>query len=52
MQDGGRSEIVQLEAIILQKSSEERVDWKYNASQQVGNEAHSFPLDGLGKSFA
>ena len=32
VQDGGRSEIVQLEAIILQKSSEERVDWKSDAS--------------------
>ena len=43
------SEIVQLEDIILQKPSEERVDLKSNAPQQVGNEAHSFPLDGLGK---
>ena len=45
----GRSEVMQLEAVILQESSEERVDWKPDASQQVGYEAHPFPLVGLGK---
>ena len=49
VQDGGRSEIVQLKAIILQQPSEERMDWKSDASQQVGNEEYSFPLDGLGQ---
>jgi hypothetical protein len=32
VQDRGRREVVQLEAIILQESSKERVDWKPNAS--------------------
>ena len=30
--NGGGSEIVKLEAIILQESSEERMDWKSDAS--------------------
>ena len=49
VQDRGRSKIVQLEAIVLQKPSEERMDWKSDTSQQVGNKAYSFPMDGLGK---
>ena len=32
VQNGGRCKVVQLEAIILQETSEERVDWKSNAS--------------------
>ena len=32
VQNGGGSEIVKLEAIILQKSSEEGMDWKSDAS--------------------
>ena len=32
MQDGGRSKVVQLEAVVLQETSEERVDWKPDAS--------------------
>ena len=49
MQDRGGSETVQLEAVILQESMEERVDEKPDASQQVRYEAHPFPLVGLGK---
>lgn len=48
MQDGGRCKVVQLEAIVLQKPSEEWMDWKSDASQQIGNKAYSSPLDGLG----
>ena len=51
VQDGGRSEVVQLEAVILQESSEERVDWKPDASQQVGCEAHPFPPSWIGEFF-
>ena len=32
VQNGGGSEAVQLEAIVLQKPSEERMDWKSDAS--------------------
>ena len=32
VQDGGRSEIVKLEAIVLQETSEEGVDWKSDTS--------------------
>ena len=41
---------MQLKAIILQKPSEERVDWKSDASYQIRDEAHSLPPDGLGES--
>ena len=40
---------MQLEAIILQKPSEERMDWKSDASQQVGNKAYSFPPGWVGE---
>ena len=49
MQYGGRREVVQLEAIIFQKPSEERMDWKSEDPQQVRDKAYSLPLDGLGK---
>ena len=32
VQDGGGTEVVQLEAIILQKPSEEQMNWKSDAS--------------------
>ena len=51
MQDGGWSEVVQLESVVLQKTSEEGVDWKPDASYEEGYEAHSLPLVGLGKFF-
>ena len=34
---------MQLEAVVLQKPSEEWVNWKSHAPQQIGDEAHSFP---------
>ena len=34
---------MQLKAIIFQKPSEERVDWKSDASYQIEDEAHSLP---------
>ena len=43
MQDGGWGKIVQLDAIILQKPSEEWVNGKSHAPQQIGDEEHSFP---------
>ena len=43
---------MQLKAIIFQKPSEERVDWKSDASYQIGDLAHSLPPDGLGESSA
>ena len=49
VQDRGRCEVVQLEAVILQKTSEEMVDWKSHAPQQEGNEAHSLPFIGIGE---
>ena len=52
MQYRGRSEVMQLKAIIFQKPSEEWMDWKSDASYQIGDEAHSLPPDGLGKSSA
>ena len=52
MQDGGWDKIVQLEAIILQKPSEEWVNWKSHAPQQIGDKAYSFSRRGLGKSSA
>ena len=43
MQDGGRCEVMQLEAIVLQKPSEEQMDWKSDTPQQVGDKAYSPP---------
>jgi hypothetical protein len=40
MQDGAWHQIVQLETIILQEASEERLDRESYASQKEGNEAH------------
>ena len=42
---------MQLEAVVLQETSEERVDWKSNASYKEGDEAHSFPLGRVGEIF-
>ena len=44
MQYGGWGKIVQLEAIELQKPVEERMDWKFEPPQQVGDEAHPLSL--------
>ena len=41
---GGRGKIVQLEAVELQKPAEERMDWKSEPPQQVGDEAHPLSL--------
>ena len=49
VQDGGWGKIVQLEAIILQKPSEEWVNWKSHAPQQIGDEAHSFSHRRIGE---
>ena len=49
MQYAGRGKIMQLEAVVLQKPSEEWMDWKSDASYQIGDKAHSLPPDGLGK---
>ena len=51
VQDRGRREVVQLEAVILQESMEERVDWKPDASQQVRYEAHPFPPSWIWENF-
>ena len=51
VQDRGRREVVQLEAVILQEYTEERVDWKPDASQQVRYEAHPFPPGWIGEIF-
>ena len=40
MLDGAWRQIVRLEAVILQETSEERVDRKSYASQKEENEAH------------
>ena len=40
---------MQLEAIILQKPSEEWVNWKPHAPQQIGDEAHSFSRRQIGE---
>ena len=42
---------MQLEAVILQETTEERVDWKPDASQQVGYEAYPFPPIWIGEIF-
>ena len=39
---------MQLKAIILQKPSEEWVDWKSDASYQIGDVAHSLPPGRIG----
>ena len=49
MQDGAWRQIVQLEAIILQETSEERVDRKPYASQKEGNEAHPLLFRRIGE---
>ena len=41
--------VVQLEAIVLQKPPKERMDWKSDASQQIGNKAYSFPPGWVGE---
>ena len=40
---------MQLEAIILQKPSEEWVNWKSHAPQQLGDEAHLFSHRRIGE---
>ena len=52
MQNGAWRQIVQLEAIILQETSEERVDRKSNASQKEGNEAHPLLFRRIGEILA
>ena len=39
---------MQLKAIIFQKPSEEWMDWKSDASYQIGDEAHSLPHGWIG----
>ena len=40
---------MQLEAVVLQEPTEEQMDWKFEAPQQVRDKAYPPPLDGLGK---
>ena len=49
MHDGAWCQIVQLEAIILQETSEERVDRKSYASQKEGNESHPLLFRWIGE---
>ena len=49
VQYGSRSEVMQLEDVVLQEPAEEWMDWKSEAPQQVRDKAYLLPLDGLGK---
>ena len=50
MQYGGRSEVMQLEAVILQEPAEERMDWKSEAPQQVRDKAYSLSPGWVGET--
>ena len=50
MQYGGRREVVQLEAIELQKTSEKRMDWESEPSYQIRDKAYPLSLGGIGKA--
>ena len=41
---------MQLEAVILQESMEERMDWKSKAPQQVRDKAYSLPPGWVGET--
>jgi hypothetical protein len=49
MQDGAWRQIVQLETVILQEASEERLDRKSFTSQKEGNEAHMLLFRRIGE---
>ena len=49
MQNGARGKVVHLEAIILQKPSEEWVNGESHAPQQLGDEAHLFSRRQIGE---
>ena len=51
MQDGAWREIVQLEAVILQETSKERMDRESYASQKERNEAHPLLFRRIGEIF-
>ena len=40
---------MQLEAIVFQKPSKERMDWKSEAPQQIGDETYSSPHGWIGE---
>ena len=44
MQYGGWGKVMQLEAVELQELAEERIDWKSESPQQIGDKAYSLPL--------
>ena len=48
MQQGGRRKVVQLEAIELQKPSEEQMDWESEPSYQIRDKAYPLSLGGIG----
>ena len=44
MQYGGWGKVMQLEAVELQEPAEERMDWKSEPPQQIGDEAYPLSL--------
>ena len=48
MQYRGGRDIVQLEAIELQKPSEKRMDWESEPSYQIRDKAYPLSLGGIG----
>ena len=50
MQYGGRCEVVQLEAIELQKPSEKWMDWESEPYYQIRDKAHPLSFGGIGKA--
>ena len=50
MQQRSRREVVQLEAIELQKPSEEQMDWESEPSYQIRDKAYQLSLGRIGKA--
>ena len=48
MQYGGGREIVQLEAVELQKPAEEWMNWESQSPYYIGDEAHPLSFRGIG----
>ena len=48
MQDGGRREVVQLEAVELQEPPEKRMNWKSEPSYQIRDKAYPLSFGGAG----
>ena len=48
MQDGGRREVVQLEAVELQEPPEKRMNWKSEPSYQIRGKAYPLSFGGIG----